>query len=97
MRLSKSDILIPLIGITALAALGYLLYLDITRPGGPGGTELIGTIISKSNVAERKYSRDVIWADVHKDSDLYNYDTIRTADGSQVLIRLKNGTEITLN
>ncbi len=89
--------MIPLIGITALAALGYLLYLDITRPGGPGGTELIGTIISKSNVAERKYSRDVIWADVHKDSDLYNYDTIRTADGSQVLIRLKNGTEITLN
>lgn len=97
MKLSKSDILIPLAGIFALAILGYLLYIDFTRPGGPGGTKLIGTIVSKSNIAERKYSRDVIWTELEDKSDLYNFDTVRTSDRSQAHIRLKNGTEITLN
>lgn len=97
MRLSKSDILIPLAGIAALAALGYFLYVDFTRPGGPGGTELIGTLVAKSNVAERKYTRDVIWTELDDESDLYNYDTIRTSSRSQAHIRLKNGTEIRLN
>ncbi len=58
---------------------------------------MIGTLVAKSNVAERKYTRDVIWSELDNDSDLYNYDTIRTSNRSQAHIRLKNGTEITLN
>lgn len=80
-----------------MAVLSYLLYLDITRGSGPGSTELIGKIAAKRNMAERKYSAQVVWNEVFKDSDLYNYDTIRTADRSEAVIRLKDGTEITLN
>ena len=97
MKLSKSDILAPFFGVSILAVLGYLLYMDLTGQSGPGNTEVIGKIVAKRNIAERKYSTQVIWNEIFKDSKVYNYDTVRTADQSETLIRLKDGTEITLN
>jgi hypothetical protein len=97
MRLSKSDIIAASTGILLLASLSYLLYADINRQIGAGSTELIGDIKSKRNVAERKYSAQVVWDEVEKNSKLYNFDTIRTADQSEAIIRLKDGTEIVLN
>jgi hypothetical protein len=97
MKLSKSDILTALVGVTILAVLGYLLYIDLTGQAGPGNTKIIGKITAKRNIAERKYSTQVIWDEIFKDSKLYNYDTVRTADQSETVIRLNDGTEITLN
>lgn len=97
MKLSKSDILTPFIGVSILAVLGYLLYIDITGQSGPGSSKLIGKIVAKRNITERKYSTQVIWNEIFKDSKLYNYDTVRTADQSETIIRLNDGTEITLN
>jgi hypothetical protein len=97
MRLSKSDVITALAGISIIAGLGYLLYLDITKSVGPGSTELIGKIISKHNTTERKYSAQVVWDEIFKDSKLYNFDTIRTAEHSEAIIKLKDGTVITLN
>jgi hypothetical protein len=97
MKLSKSDVIAALTGITIIASLGYLLYYQINRQAGAGNTELIGKIISKSNLAERKYSAQVVWDEVFKDSKLYNFDTIRTAEHAEAVIRLKDGTVITLN
>lgn len=97
MRLSKSDAIVALSGITILAVLGTLLYYNIYKQSGAGSTELIGKLVSKSNLAERKYTAQVVWDEIFKDSDLYNYDTIRTGENAEAVIRLKDGTIITLN
>lgn len=97
MRLSKSDTVIAIIGITLLSILGYLLYADIMTRSGSGTTKLIGKIVSKRNTTERKFSSQVVWDDVYKDTKLYNFDTIRTADNAEATIRLIDGTVITLN
>jgi hypothetical protein len=97
MRLSKSDIIAGLTGITIIASLGYLLYYQINRQSGAGNTEMIGRIVSKANIAERKFSSQVVWDEVFRDSKLYNFDTIRTSEHAEAIIRLKDGTVITLN
>ncbi|MBN1497016.1 MAG: FecR domain-containing protein [Spirochaetes bacterium] len=97
MRLSKSDFFIIILGLSLIAGLGYLLYADITAASGPGNTKKIGKITAARNTTERKYSSRVVWGEVYKDSVLYNYDTVRTADQSETTIRLDDGTEITLN
>jgi hypothetical protein len=97
MRLSKSDFFTTIVGLTIISILGYLLYADITSSSGPGNTKRIGKITAKRNVAERKYSSRVVWDEVFKDSKLYNYDTVRTADQSEAIIRLDDGTEIALS
>jgi hypothetical protein len=97
MKLSKSDILAPFFGVSILAVLGYLLYIDLTGQSGPGNTKQIGKIVARRNIAERKYSTQVIWNEVFKNSKLYNFDTVRTADQSETVIRLNDGTEITLS
>src|SRR4030042_5925125 len=97
MRLSKSDIIAASAGVTILAVLGYLLYGDLTRKGAGATTEQIGTIATKRNLAERKFSSQVVWNEVFKNSTLYNYDTVRTADQSEAVIRLNDGTVITIN
>jgi hypothetical protein len=97
MRLSKSDVIAAVTGLTIIASLGYLLYYNINKQSGVGNTELIGKIVSKSNQAERKFSAQVVWDEVYKDSKLYNFDTIRTAEQGEAVIRLKDGTVITLN
>jgi hypothetical protein len=97
MRLSKSDFITAFIGGTILTVLGYLLYADITSHSGAGNRELIGKIMNKRNQAERKFSEQVVWDDIFKESKLYNYDTVRTSEQSEASIRLKDGTEITLS
>ncbi|OHD70165.1 MAG: hypothetical protein A2W19_05090 [Spirochaetes bacterium RBG_16_49_21] len=97
MRLSKSDLIAGSIGAFALATLSYLLYAEMTSRSGRGSTELIGAINSTRNIAERKFSAQVVWDEVEKNASVYNFDTIRTADQSEAIIRLKDGTEITLN
>lgn len=94
--MSKSDVIFTLAGTTILCVLSFLLYRDMTRQGGPGKTELIGRITAKRNMAERKYSTQVVWDEIDRDSKVYNFDTVRTADKSEAIIRLKDGTEINL-
>lgn len=97
MRLSKSDFFITALGLSIIAGLGYLLYTDITTGSGPGNTKRIGKITASRNIAERKFSNRVVWGGVSKNTPLYNYDTVRTADQSETSIRLDDGTEITLS
>jgi hypothetical protein len=58
---------------------------------------MIGFVKSARNVTERKFSSRVVWDEVEKNASVYNFDTVRTADRSEAVIRLKDGTEITLN
>ncbi len=87
----------PVAGTAVIAVFSFLLYQDMTRSAGAGRTEQVGTITFKRQVAQRKYSSQVVWDDIQQNAPVYNYDTIRTADISEAVIRLKDGTQIALN
>lgn len=97
MRSLNPDRLVPAAGAVIILIFSLLLYLDMR--GGRGGTrtEEIGTITFKRQTAQRKYAEQVVWDDLAQSVPVYNYDTIRTADMSEAVIRLKDGTEIALN
>jgi hypothetical protein len=59
--------------------------------------DAIGTITFKKRSAERKYAEIVLWEGIPQSAPVFNYDSIRTFEGSAATIKLKNGAEITLN
>ncbi len=87
------------IGVTAVivAVFSLLLYLDFTRKVDVGEAEKIGTITFKKKVAQRKYSGQVVWEDIEQNSPVFNFDSIRTADISEAVIHLEDGTDINID
>ncbi|PJZ57937.1 FecR family protein [Leptospira barantonii] len=67
---------------------------DYTQYGYQGSQKVIGTILHKSNTIQRKYDSEVVWKEVEVGNSIQNRDTILTAEGSQVKLRLLDGTEI---
>ena len=80
-----------------MAAGGAGLYIDYTSRLSTDRSDQIGTITFKKKTAERKYSDQMIWEDIARESPVFNYDTIRTADGSSAVVNLKDGTKIDLD
>ncbi len=96
MKFLSSAFLVPAVGLTVIATFSTLFYVDLTRTVSLTGQEEVGTISFKQRVAQRKYASRVVWEEVQQQSPVYNYDTIRTADLSEAVVRLKDGTEIAL-
>ncbi|MCU0846820.1 MAG: FecR domain-containing protein [Spirochaetes bacterium] len=96
MRLSNSDAAAVAIGASIIILFSYLFYSDITKRLAGSG-EVIGTITFKKKVAQRKYTSQVVWEDVIQNQPIYNYDTLRTSELSEAMVKLKDGTEIALN
>ncbi|HQO03447.1 MAG TPA: DUF4962 domain-containing protein [Spirochaetota bacterium] len=96
MRLLKIDILVLSISAVIITTFSLLLYLDLTKRIEFGATQQVGNIIFKRKVAQRKYNRQVIWEEVEQNQTLYNRDSIRTAENSDAVIKLKDGTRIEL-
>jgi len=96
MRSSRTRLLFPAAGILIIIVFSTLFYLDITRRVSGSGLEKVGELTFKRRMAQRKYGAQVVWEDVKQHTPVYNYDSIRTADMSEAVIRLKDGTEIAL-
>lgn len=96
MRFSKTRLLFPAAGILIIIIFSLLFYLDITRRVSGSGLEKVGELTFKRRMAQRKYGAQVVWEDVRQHTPVYNYDSIRTADLSEAVIHLKDGTEISL-
>lgn len=86
------------IAVTVSLALifSYYLYRELTSRIEKTGGESIGTITFKKQSASRRYTDTRVWEEIEKDSEIYNYDAIRTMDYSAAVIKLKNGTSIEL-
>ncbi|MBL8019516.1 MAG: FecR domain-containing protein [Leptospirales bacterium] len=85
------------VSILIIALFSSLLYYDFNRKRSGGSGEAIGTITFKHRVAQRKFDNQVIWDDLDMETVLYNRDSIRTADLSEAVITLKDGTKIQLD
>ncbi len=97
MRLSASDYLITGGILSVIVTFSLLFYYDLTKKVDIGESEVVGAITFKRKTAQRKYSRQVVWEDVQQEMPVYNNDSIRTADLSEAVIKLKDGTEISLD
>lgn len=97
MILSGKDLIVIAAGLAVMAAGGAGLYIDYTSRLSTDRSDQIGTITFKKKTAERKYSDQMIWEDIGKESPVFNNDTIRTADGSSAVVNLKDGTKIDLD
>ncbi|MBW0433907.1 FecR domain-containing protein [Leptospira yasudae] len=67
---------------------------DYTQYGYQGSQKVIGTILYKSNTIQRKYDSEVVWREIETGNSVQNRDTILTSEGSQVKVRLLDGSEI---
>ena len=92
----SSDVIVVGIGTVVISTFSFLYYLDITKKVVTGNTEEVGTITFKRKIAQRKYSSQVVWEDIEQNVPVYNNDSVRTADMSEAVVHLKDGTEIAL-
>ena len=82
---------------TAAILFALLLYRDMSASIDVFGENKIGEIQFTSKTAQRKYANQVIWERVNSNTPVFNGDSIRTADSSEAVINLQDGTEISLH
>ena len=83
------------IGSVIIITFSLLFYNDLTKKVDAGEAEEVGTITFKREVAQRKYTSQVVWENIEQNAPVYNYDSIRTANLSEAVIHLKDGTAFT--
>src|SRR4030042_2611749 len=89
----------PVVGFSfiIISVCSALLYADFTHKIEAGGAKQIGTVTYKREVAQRKYVSQVVWEDVEQNTPVYNNDSIRTADLSEAIVNLSDGTRINID
>jgi hypothetical protein len=96
MSLSSKDFVMLSVAACVIAAASFAIYKDYTRSGTGSGVE-IGTVVFKKKRAERKFEGSSDWEYVQQNVPVYNYDSIRTSEGSSAVVHLKNGSKIDLD
>lgn len=92
-----TDQIVVGVSVFIITACSALLYADYASRIEIGNIKQIGTITYKKKVAQRKYSSQVIWEDLEQNVPVYNNDSIRTADESEAIINLSDGTKINVD
>ncbi len=85
------------ISVAVLVYCSYYLYKELTSRVEKTGGDVIGTIVFKKKNASRRYTDSVIWEELPQESEIYNYDAIRTMEYSSAVLTLKDGTRIELD
>ncbi|HNX24117.1 MAG TPA: FecR family protein [Spirochaetota bacterium] len=85
------------LSVVFMVLCSYFLYRELTERIDKTEGEVIGTITFKKRSASRRYSDNVIWEEIEQESDIYNYDAIRTQEYSSAVVSLKDGTRIELD
>lgn len=83
--------------IASMAFCSYFLYRELTERIDKSGGEVIGKITFKKRSASRRYSENVIWEEIEQESEVFNFDAIRTQEYSSATVSLKDGTKIELD
>lgn len=96
-RGSLYDFLTVVLSTAVIATGAWLFWRDMTATLKPTGAQEIGIVTYKRKAVQRKYTGRTVWEEVKATSALYPYDAIRTQGGSEALITLDDGTEITLD
>lgn len=92
----KQDSIFLISATLILSFISFLLYKDIYKTYRGTG-EPIGKIVFKKKVALRKFQNQSIWEYLQSDYPVYNGDSIKTEELSEAILKLKDGTEISIN
>ncbi len=90
------DIFITLLLLSVFTWAGLEFYRDLHSQISNEGGEVIGEITFIRNGAQRKFANRAVWGELETSAPLYNYDSLRTIDDSEAIIKLVDGTEISL-
>ena len=89
------DMLFFLIISSVIGLLFWLLIKDVTQSGSRIGEPVAKLAFGERRV-ERKIGGEVVWSRIGAPDQIYNYDSIRTEDGSQARVLLDTGIELVL-
>lgn len=78
------------------AFFSFMLYSSYSKKKDTSSKEQIGTLSFKKESTLRKYSGQVIWDDIDQSMPVYNGDAIRTERMSEAIIKLADGSHISL-
>ncbi len=92
----KTDFLFLAFFLILLIFFSTLLYYDLYK-SFKGEGEPIGTIIFKKRNALRKIKNQSVWEYLKNEYPIYNGDSIKTEEFSEAILKLKDGTEISIN
>lgn len=59
--------------------------------------EIVGTVVYRNRVAQRRLSSSVLWQNVEQEEEVRNFDSIRTDRLAEAIITLTNGTKVELD
>lgn len=93
----RADLIAVGASVLIIAGCSALLYADYARKVDAGGAKRIGTLTYKQEVVQRKYGSQVIWEDLARNVAVYDNDSIRTAELSEAVVRLNDGTTIAID
>lgn len=97
MKSLSSDALVLGASALIIATFSLLLFLDFTSKIEAGDAEQIGVITFKKRVSQRKYGTQVIWEEIEQNAPVYVNDSIRTAERSEAVVKLNDGTSLELD
>lgn len=89
--------LIILFLLFLICLFSFLLYKNLTQKGKEGENPVIGVLTFKNRIVERKPDEEVIWDRVESGIQIRNKDTIRSAEFSDGVLTLNDGTKILLS
>src|SRR3990172_5476170 len=92
MRFSKNEYIAFSAAAVVILLFSLFFYLDFAGRSAVGEERIVGSITFKKHLAQRKYSSQVVWEDIEWKSPVYNNDSLRTAEQSEAVIRLADGT-----
>jgi len=90
------DSFVTLLLLSLFSWAAYKFYTDLNSQITHEGGEVIGEITFVKNSAQRKFSSRAVWGELETSAPVYNFDSLRTIEDSSAVIRLIDGTEITL-
>lgn len=96
MRSWMNDLVVTLSALVVAGGFGYLYYRDVNQQFAAGNQKPIGTLVYEQNNTERRFNNREVWQQVGDNTPLYNLDSVRTARGSEAVIRLNGGTKIVM-
>lgn len=96
MKISKQEKFFLLFWLLVAATFSGLLVYELTKTQ-TGSEKIIGKIVFKNRVAQRKFANSVVWQNVQNTFPIRNKDTVRTQANSEAIITLNDGTEIRMN
>jgi hypothetical protein len=74
-----------------------LLFIFLEIHTNDSKREIVGTVIYRNRVAQRRNSSSSIWSDVAQKEQVRNFDSIRTDELAEAIITLSSGTRIELD